>query len=97
MSLVFFKIHHGEAALSAMDKHNHEANPSFSSRLYAAWKAFKGEDIRFLGYGDPHIPTQEERVFHAFEQGYRAGHAERGLDFDLPEGCHLGAVEINEG
>ena len=66
------------------------------SRLYAAWKAFKSEDIRFLGYGDPHVPNQEERVFHAFEQGYKAGRRDQAADFDLPEGGHIAALEVTE-
>jgi hypothetical protein len=50
-----------------------EEPPSHSQQLYAAWKAFKGENIRFLGYGTPHVPSLEERIFHAFHQGYEAG------------------------
>ena len=30
---------------------------------------------RFLGYGDPHVPDQEERTFHAFTEGFKAGAA----------------------
>jgi len=76
-----------------------ELIPSLSFRLQSAWKAFKGEDVRFLGYGDPHVPDTEERVFHAFHQGYEAGFSEakkdQSLDFDLPEGCHVAAMEFN--
>lgn len=46
---------------------------SKSVSLYAAWKAFVGENIRFLGYGEPHVPSPDERIFHAFHQGYEAG------------------------
>lgn len=73
-----------------------EPTPSHSSALYAAWKAFKSEDIRFLGYGDPHVPSQEERVFHAFHQGYQAGRRDQAMDFDLPDGSHLAAMEFTE-
>ena len=73
-----------------------EQLPPNSSSLYAAWKAFKSEDVRFLGYGEPHVPTQEERIFHAFEQGYRTGRRDQAVDFDLPEGGYIAAIEFAE-
>ena len=44
-----------------------------TNEIYEKWKQFKYENIRFLGYGDPHVPDMEERVFHAFSQGFTAG------------------------
>jgi len=38
-----------------------------------AYAKFYQENIRFLGYGKPHIPDIEERCLHAFEKGFRAG------------------------
>jgi hypothetical protein len=73
-----------------------EQLPPNSSSLYAAWKAFKSEDVRFLGYGEPHVPTGEERIFHAFEQGYRTGRRDQAVDFDLPEGGYIAAIEFAE-
>jgi len=58
-------------------------NISIATQLYAAWKAFKGENARFLGYGKPHVPSQEERVFHSFEQGYKAGRKDQALSSDI--------------
>ena len=67
-----------------------------ASSLFAAWKDFKSEDVRFLGYGEPHTPSQEERTFHSFEQGYKAGRRDQAADFDLPEGGHIAALEVTE-
>ncbi len=41
--------------------------------FYEKWKQFKHEKIRFLGYGEPHVPDLDERDFYAFEQGFKAG------------------------
>lgn len=42
---------------------------------FDAWRAFRSLNVRFLGYGDPHVPEQEERTFHAFTEGFKAGAA----------------------
>jgi hypothetical protein len=42
-------------------------------KFKSGWQKFRSENIRFLGYGEPHVPDQEERVFHAFARGFRAG------------------------
>lgn len=42
---------------------------------FDAWRAFRSLNVRFLGYGDPHVPDQEERSFHAFTEGFKAGAA----------------------
>jgi hypothetical protein len=46
-----------------------------TNEIYEKWKQFKYENIRFLGYGKPHVPALEERVFYAFCQGFTAGRA----------------------
>lgn len=62
-----------------------------------AWVNFwKTEGIRFLGFCNAHIPDLEERCFHAYIEGYKAGKADAALDFDLPEGCHIAAIELEE-
>jgi hypothetical protein len=46
-----------------------------SIAAFDAWRDFRSLNVRFLGYGDPHVPEQEERTFHAFTEGFKAGAA----------------------
>jgi 23S rRNA G2069 N7-methylase RlmK/C1962 C5-methylase RlmI len=74
----------------------HGGIPLNSGDCYPAWRVFQSENVRFLGYGKPHVPDIEERVFHAFDQGYKAGLRDHEADFELPEGAHIAAMELHE-
>jgi len=58
-------------------------------------KIWKSEGIRFLGRGN-RIPDAMERFEHAFLLGYEAGVMAHTIDFELPQGAHVAALQINQ-
>jgi|688.fasta_scaffold1982917_1 hypothetical protein len=60
--------------------------------VYKDWKSFKSEDIRFLGFGEPHVPELEERLLHA----YLSGRRDESLTFSLPDDVYIAAIDITE-
>lgn len=49
-------------------------NEKMAKQIYKEWEIFKSENVRFLGYGEPHVPDLDERVFHAFCKAFMAGY-----------------------
>lgn len=78
--------------------------PEYSEHISSGFRVLENLPLRpqkiggGLARADIEPPSFSSRLYAAwtFEQGYRAGRADQAMEFELPEGCHLGAVEISE-